>query len=392
MFSPYAFQPNFPFLFFSLLRCVYGMRAPLVNQYTQPSSSLSHIVATWRQTRDLLPCMPTNNPMPCFAGGYKTKSHAPLLPNRSRWLSPLRATPPSTRSRVWDELVIVAIEAQQARGLALSMEHRRGTPRVGVNFPGEWIDYGGQNCSPSIRLSLSPAPTPPIRSPTTSVALARFAMAEYHLGLQLHGHTDDVRGICVCGKLGSRHHRGTVLWSSRPGTQNWRANMFSPSQSQDTQVLLADWLGCLLQTIFLKVESSQVEWTHSFFPLGSAKKGEVAETMKGHSSQVTWLAVDTNSDLISSSMDCTVRSWRNGNAIDVLEAHKVAVQTVLKLPTGELSTRSSNSTIKLWKGRICLQTFSGHAALSSYGHRQFNLCWTWLDDRDVMVPPSPSQT
>jgi phospholipase A-2-activating protein len=50
--------------------------------------------------------------------------------------------------------------------------------------------------------------------------------------------------------------------------------------------------------------------------------------------------VDTNGDLISSSMDCTVRSWRNGNAIDVLEAHKVAVQTVLKLPMGELSTRS----------------------------------------------------
>jgi hypothetical protein len=183
MFSPYAFQPNFPFLFFSLLRCVYGMRAPLVNQYTQPSSSLSHIVATWRHTRDLLPCMPTNNPMPCFAGGYKTKSHAPLLPNRSRWLPPPRATPPSTRSRVWDELVIVAIEAQQARGLALSMDYG-ASPGAGahrawglINFPGEWIDYGGQNCSPSIRLSLSPAPTPPIRSPTTYVALARFAMA-----------------------------------------------------------------------------------------------------------------------------------------------------------------------------------------------------------------------
>jgi hypothetical protein len=163
--------------------------------------------------------------------GYKTKSQAPLLPNRSRWPPPARATLPSARSRVWDELVIVAIEAQQARDLALSMEHRRGTPRVGVNFPGEWIDYGGRNCSPSIRLPLSPAPTPPIGSPTTSVALTRFTMAEYHLGIQLHGHTDDVRSICVCGKLGSRHHRGTVLWSSGPGTQNWRANMFSPKHS-----------------------------------------------------------------------------------------------------------------------------------------------------------------
>jgi phospholipase A-2-activating protein len=32
-------------------------------------------------------------------------------------------------------------------------------------------------------------------------------------------------------------------------------------------------------------------------------KGEVAETMKGHTSQVTGLAVDSNGDIISSSMD-----------------------------------------------------------------------------------------
>ncbi|GJN24404.1 hypothetical protein PR202_gb12142 [Eleusine coracana subsp. coracana] len=99
--------------------------------------------------------------------------------------------------------------------------------------------------------------------------------------------------------------------------------------------------------------------------------------MKGHTSQVTGLAVDSNGDIISSSMDCTVRRWRNGKAIEVWEAHKVAVQTVLKLPTGELFTGtasyenfkflftlcvgSSDSTIKLWKGRACLQTFSGHA-------------------------------
>jgi hypothetical protein len=33
-----------------------------------------------------------------------------------------------------------------------------------------------------------------------------------------------------------------------------------------------------------------------------------------------------------------VRWWRNGNATEFWEAHKVAVQTVLKLPIGELFT------------------------------------------------------
>jgi hypothetical protein len=41
----------------------------------------------------------------------------------------------------------------------------------------------------------------------------------------------------------------------------------------------------------------------------------------------------------------TVRRWRNGNAIEVWEAHKVAVQTVLKLPTGELFTGKSSDIL-----------------------------------------------
>ena len=37
-------------------------------------------------------------------------------------------------------------------------------------------------------------------------------------------------------------------------------------------------------------------------------------------------------------MHSTLRRWRDGNAVEVWEAHKVAVQTVLKLPSGELFT------------------------------------------------------
>lgn len=89
-------------------------------------------------------------------------------------------------------------------------------------------------------------------------------------------------------------------------------------------------------------------------------KGEVAETMKGHLQQVTGVAVDDNGDIISSSIDCTIRRWRKGQTVEFWEAHKVAVQAVTKLPTGELVTGSSDSTLKLWRGRTCLHTFQGH--------------------------------
>ncbi|PAN09362.1 hypothetical protein PAHAL_2G017000 [Panicum hallii] len=185
-------------------------------------------------------------------------------------------------------------------------------------------------------------------------------MAEYRLGVQLHGHADDVRGICVCGDAG-------IATSSRDGT----VKFWTRSPEKESEYVLSKTLAGHSSFV------GPLAWIppsdrfseggivsggmDTFVFLWDLHKGEVVERMKGHNSQVTGLAVDTNGDIISSSMDCTVRRWRNGNAVEVWEAHKVAVQTVLKLPTGELFTGSSDSTIKLWKGRTCIQTFSGHA-------------------------------
>ncbi|TVU40852.1 hypothetical protein EJB05_14332, partial [Eragrostis curvula] len=224
------------------------------------------------------------------------------------------------------------------------------------------------------------------------------AMAEYRLSAQLQGHEDDVRrrfpsptslflstfyfifvcflsktagsrsappsklvrGICICGDAGiatSSRDRTVKFWTRHP-EKNREYVLSKTLVGHSSFVGPLAWIPPSERFPEGGIVSGGMD---TLVLLWDLHKGEVVETMKGHTSQVTGLVVDSNGDIISSSMDCTVRRWRNGNAIEVWEAHKVAVQTVLKLPTGELFTGSSDSTIKLWKGRTCLQTFSGHA-------------------------------
>lgn len=45
-------------------------------------------------------------------------------------------------------------------------------------------------------------------------------------------------------------------------------------------------------------------------------------------------------------MHCsTVRRWREGQSIESWEAHKAAIQAILKLPTGELITGINSSLV-----------------------------------------------
>ncbi|KAL2596576.1 hypothetical protein AAZV13_11G111000 [Glycine max] len=90
------------------------------------------------------------------------------------------------------------------------------------------------------------------------------------------------------------------------------------------------------------------------------KTGEKVHTLKGHQLQVTGIAFD-DGDVVSSSVDCTLKRWRNGQSVEWWEAHKAPVQAVIKLPSGELVTGSSDSTLKLWRGKTCLHTFQGHS-------------------------------
>nr|CAB3451833.1 unnamed protein product [Digitaria exilis] len=244
--------------------------------------------------------------------------------------------------------------------------------RLGVQLHGHADDVSARSpsspptprattCSASVcfRSKLASMPSDSIH-PRRSPNPRSLGMDHLVSWLAYHVYSPQVRGICVCGDAG-------IATSSRDRTVKfWTRNPEKESEYVLSKTLVghSSFVGPLAwvpPSDCLPEGGIVSGGMDTFIFLWDLHKGEVVEKMKGHNSQVTGLAVDTNGDIISSSMDCTVRWWRNGNAIEVWEAHKVAVQTVLKLPTGELFTGSSDSTIKLWKGRTCIQTFSGHA-------------------------------
>ncbi|XP_062092853.1 uncharacterized protein LOC133798532 [Humulus lupulus] len=182
---------------------------------------------------------------------------------------------------------------------------------------------------------------------------------EYQLRCELRGHEDDVRGICVCGNAGiatSSRDRTVRLWSLDPSDER----RFSASK-----ILLGhtSFVGPLAW-----ISPDAVEFPDGGIVSGGMdtqvlvwdlRTGEKVHTLKGHQLQVTGVALD-NGDIVSSSVDCTLKRWRKGQAVESWEAHKAAIQTIVKLPSGELATGSSDTTIKLWKGKTCTQTLAGH--------------------------------
>ncbi|XP_072956348.1 ubiquitin homeostasis protein lub1 [Typha angustifolia] len=182
---------------------------------------------------------------------------------------------------------------------------------------------------------------------------------EYFLSSELRGHEDDVRGICICGDAGiatSSRDRTVKFWTPDPERKH-RFVLSKTLVGHSSFVGPLAWIPPGDRFPEGGIVSGGMD---TLVLLWDLSKGEITETMKGHQYQVTGLALDDNGDIISSSMDCTIRRWRKGQAIELWEAHKVAVQAVLKLPSGEIVTGSSDSTLKLWRGRTCLHTFVGH--------------------------------
>ncbi|XP_057788250.1 uncharacterized protein LOC131005346 [Salvia miltiorrhiza] len=181
---------------------------------------------------------------------------------------------------------------------------------------------------------------------------------EYQLRCQLRGHEDDARGICICGNAG-------IATSSRDRT----IRFWTLDESQKRDYTISKIL--LGHTSFV----GPLAWIspNEEFPEGgiisggmdtlllvwNLATGEKVQTLKGHKLQVTGIALD-GLDVVSSSVDCTLRRWRGSQQVEEWEAHKAAIQSVIKLPSGELVTGSSDMTMKLWKGKSCIHTFQGH--------------------------------
>ncbi|KAJ8506706.1 hypothetical protein OPV22_007592 [Ensete ventricosum] len=182
----------------------------------------------------------------------------------------------------------------------------------------------------------------------------------YRLSCVLRAHEDDVRRICVCGDSGfatSSRDKTVRFWV--PDPEKKHGYVLSKTLAGHTSFVgpLA-WVPPGGQLPEGGIVSGGMDTLVLLWDLAT---GEIMEKMTGHQFQVTGLAIDDNGDIISSSIDCTIRRWRKGHAVEFWEAHKVAVQAVLKISTGEFVTGSSDSTLKLWRGRTCLHTFVGHA-------------------------------
>ncbi|XWS68164.1 hypothetical protein CRYUN_Cryun04dG0067900 [Craigia yunnanensis] len=182
---------------------------------------------------------------------------------------------------------------------------------------------------------------------------------EYQLCCRLRGHEDDVRGICICGSEG-------IATSSRDRTVRfWSLDSSDKRKYVSSKILLghSSFVGPLAWI------SPDEEFPEGGIVSGGMdtmvlvwdlRTGEKVQSLKGHQLQVTGVVLD-NGDIVSSSVDCTVRRWRNGQPVESWEAHKSAIQAVIKLPSGELVSGSSDTTLKLWRGKTCVHTFVGHA-------------------------------
>ncbi|XP_021896660.1 phospholipase A-2-activating protein [Carica papaya] len=181
---------------------------------------------------------------------------------------------------------------------------------------------------------------------------------DYGLRCELRGHEDDVRGICICGNEGiatSSRDRTVRFWTLDPCDKR----KYVPSKimlGHSSFVGPLAWIPPNEEYPEGRIVSGGMDTLALVWDL---RNGEKVQTLKGHQSQVTGLAQD-NGDILSSSVDCTLRRWRNGKLIEFWEAHKSAIQAVIKLPSGELVSGSSDMTLKLWKGSKCIRTFMGH--------------------------------
>ncbi|KAJ6927169.1 phospholipase A-2-activating protein-like [Populus alba x Populus x berolinensis] len=181
----------------------------------------------------------------------------------------------------------------------------------------------------------------------------------YQLSHELRGHEDDARGICVCGNAG-------IATSSRDKTvRYWVPDPTDKRKFELSKTLLghSSFVGPLAwippNEVFSEGAIVSGGMDTMIF-VWNLSNGEKVHSLSGHQLQVTGVVLD-DEDIVSSSVDCSLRRWRKGKVVESWEAHKSAIQAIIKLPSGELVTGSTDTTLKLWKGRTCLHTFAGHS-------------------------------
>lgn len=128
----------------------------------------------------------------------------------------------------------------------------------------------------------------------------------YGLSLTLAGHTDFV----------------TALSYIPPGKVQLLPNGGLLSGSRDTTVLLWD----------------------------AENPATPVAQLKGHQYQVTNVLLANTGEIISASLDSTIKIWRGADCIQTLTGHEGAVLSLLLLPSGDLLSGGGDTTIRVWHG------------------------------------------
>ncbi|KAF3772866.1 Phospholipase A-2-activating protein [Nymphaea thermarum] len=189
-------------------------------------------------------------------------------------------------------------------------------------------------------------------------------------GFDITSNVSQVRGVCVCGDTGiaTASRDKTVKFWVHDSDHGYRLSKTLAEHTSFVGPL--GWIAPCNDFPEGGIVSGGMDTMILLWDLKSAK---TVHRMRGHQLQVTGLAID-GCDIVSSSIDCTIKRWRKGQVVASWEAHKAPVQAVIRLPSGELVTGSSDASLKLWRDKTCTGTFTGHtdtvrslAAISDVG-------------------------
>ncbi|KAB5561296.1 hypothetical protein DKX38_006253 [Salix brachista] len=203
-------------------------------------------------------------------------------------------------------------------------------------------------------------------------------LRNYQLSHELRGHEDDARGICVCGNAGiatSSRDKTVRYWVSHPtDKRKYELSKILPGHSSFVGPLA--WIPPNEVLSEGAIVSGGMDTMVFVWNLSN---GEKVHSLSGHQLQVTGVVLD-DEDIVSSSVDCTLRRWRKGKVVESWEAHKFAIQAIIKLPSGELVTdtvrglanmhglgilsASHDGSIRLWAltGEVLMEMV-GHASI-----------------------------
>lgn len=183
-------------------------------------------------------------------------------------------------------------------------------------------------------------------------------MEKFQLRAELHGHEEDVRGLCVCdlGLVTVSRDKMAKLWVEH-GDQSFACSttLVGHTDYVNTAAYLPPGASTLLPQGALVTGSRD-----NTIILWDMQAAAPVQVLEGHKYQVTDVAVGPEGSVVSCSLDATIRVWQEGKCVKVLEGHEGPVQCLVQLPTGQLLSGSNDSTVKVWEDGQCVRTIRAH--------------------------------